>query len=220
MNVSAIPAILKEGMMVGVRVGSNAHWHGNVIYEAGDSVIRIAYLDKFMKGIAEPGCPVWIKFSNDYFIYYFNGIIESVSFKLPANVSVKLHSAEEMINNRLFPRYDVRLEAVIKPLWDNEAYDCIVTDLSYGGAAFICKHKFERNENIEILLKLTDDNTVTLTGKVVRRRNFDSNDSDHAAQFIECDNNCSRQLTEFFTQLEENFSGIYLQYISELRKRQ
>jgi len=218
LNASVVSNILNEGMMIGTRIGSNSQWHGNVIYEVIDSSIRIAYIEKFMKDIVDVGCPVWIKYSNDYFIYYFSGKVTGINYDLPGSILVELDSAEEIINNRLFPRYDVRLKASIRPVWDDEAYECIVTDISYGGASFVCEHKFDSNESIEMSLYLPKNVTAKLTGRVIRRRSKDNSLVGHAAQFIECDNMCNKQLSEYFSQLEDEASQIYQRYLNEYKK--
>ncbi len=215
LNASVVPAVLKEGMMIGVRIGRDSPWHGSIVYEVTGSTIRIAYIEKFMKSLAVSGSPVWVKYSNDFFIYYFHGKVKSISTESPEYVLVKLETAEEMINNRLFPRYDVRLEASLKPVWDSENYKAVITDLSYGGAAFICEHKFDSNENIEMTIMLPNAEPTKVTGRVIRRRSRGSNEIDHAAQFIECDNISNQQLSEYFEKLESEVSEIYRRYVEK-----
>lgn len=217
LDALAVSAILNEGMLVSVRLGSGAAWHGNIIYEVSNSTIRIAYIDKFMKVDAIPGRPAWIKFSNDYFVYYFSGIVKSINTVPPEYVCIKIDTAEEIINNRLFPRYDVKLRASLKPVWDDEVYHSTVTDLSYGGAAFICAHKFDSNEHLEMSLSLPGNITVKVTGKVIRRKCSQSTIADHAVQFIECDNVNSRLLSEYFSKLEDETSEIYQHYVAKIK---
>lgn len=217
LNPSVVSTLLKEGMMVGVRVGANAPWHGNIIYAVDGSKVKLAYIEKFMKGSAAPGNNVWVKFSNDYYIYYFSGKVDKLVSDPSESVLIELDHAEEMINNRLFPRYDVRLPAIIKSVWDNEIYECTVTDLSYGGAAFVCEHKFESNEYIEMSLNLTNGKTVNVSGKVIRRRSVMGELTDHAAQFVECNNRENKLLSEYFAQLEQAASEIYRKYEEKIR---
>jgi hypothetical protein len=213
MNASYVPAVLKEGMMVGVRIGPDSRWHGNIIYDVTGSTVRIAYIDKFMDRYTQPDRAVWIKYSNDYFIYYFYGKVKKIDPGSSRYITVDLENAEEMINNRLYPRYDVRLEATLRPVWDDEAYKCVVTDLSYGGAAFECEHKFEGNENIEMTIYLPDSEPTRVTGKVIRRRSSGGVFADHAAQFIECDNISNAQLSNYFKKLDIEATELYNQYI-------
>ena len=215
LNTEAFTAVLKEGMMIGIKLGADAPWHGNIIYNVGSAAVRVAYIEKFMKGIASPGCPVLIKYSNDNFFYYYSGRITNVSSNPAGFVIIEVETAEEIINNRLFPRYDVRLEAALKPIWDDEVYTCIVTDLSYSGAAFVCEHSFEYNEQIEMSLRLPNNSAVKITGKVVRRKVSKIATIDHAVQFIECDTDNTRLLSEYFSQLEKEVSDIYFNYISQ-----
>lgn len=215
LDASYVPAVLREGMMVGVRIGPDSQWHGNIIYGVTDSIVRIAYIDKFMDRHAEPGCPVWIKYSDDYFIYYFCGRVAEIGSGSFRYITVELENGEEMINSRLYPRYDVRLEATLRPVWDDETYKCVITDLSYGGAAFECEHKFDGNENIEMTIYLPGSEPAKVTGKVIRRRSSGSIFADHAAQFIECDSTCSTQLSNYFRKLEMEASEIYSQYMEQ-----
>ncbi|MDD2503072.1 MAG: PilZ domain-containing protein [Clostridia bacterium] len=214
MNASVVSNVLNKGMMIGIRVGSNSQWHGNVIYEVTGSSIRIAYIEKFMKDKVDPGSPIWVKFSNDYFIYYFYGKVSSITADLPRSILVKVDSAEEIINNRLFPRYDVRLKACLKATWDDEVFEGTVTDISYGGASFVCEHKFDNNENIDMSLYLPNNVIAKLNGRVIRLSSSDNNCVSHAAQFIECDNMCNKQLSVYFSQLEDEVSEIYQQYLN------
>ena len=219
LNPSIVSSLLREGMMVGVRVGVDAPWHGNIIYAVNGSSVKLAYIEKFMKDFAVPGNNVWVKYSNDYYIYYFSGKVDKLVSEPSESVLVELEHAEEMINNRLFPRYDVRLPATIRPAWDNDTYDCTVTDLSYGGVSFICEHKFESNEYIEMALHLTNGNTVNVSGKVIRRRSAMGDQTSHAAQFIECNNRENKLLAEYFGQLEEEASEIYRKYEEKSRDK-
>lgn len=218
MDASIVPNILKEGMMVGVKAGSNALWHASVIYEVEERSIRIPYVEEYMKDI-EPGSPLYVKSSSDYFIYYFTGKVKTLDSNMPESVCSELDSVEEIINTRLFPRYDVKLKATLRPVWDDDTYEGTVTDISYGGTAFVSEHKFDNNESIEMILYLPDDVNVKVTGKVVRRRSSASNRIDHAAQFIECDNISNKQLSSYFSHLEDEALKIYEQFISEYKNR-
>jgi hypothetical protein len=219
LKTEAYIAVLKEGMMIGIKLGADTPWHGNIIYNIGSTTIRVAYIEKFMKGIAEPGCQILIKYSNDNFFYYYRGRIIYVSNGPAGFITIEVETAEEIINNRLFPRYDVRLEAALKPVWDNEVYYCTVTDLSYSGAAFVCAHSFDFNEQIEMSLKLSNNTTVKITGKVLRRKVSKIATIDHAVQFIECDTVNNRLLSEYFSQLEKEVSDIYFNYILENKEK-
>lgn len=219
LNASAVATILSEGMMIGASLGANAPWHGNVVYGLSGTIIRIAYIDKFMRGIAVIGCPVSVKYSNDNFVYYFRGAVKDIVNGPLEYVSVKIDSAEEMINNRLYPRYDVTLEALVRPLWDDEVYPCTVTDLSYGGAAFLCDHQFDGNDYLEMRLTLPNHATAKLTGKVIRRRYAHTIIIDHAVQFIECDNTNNKLFMDYFTQLDEEVNNIYNNYVTKARKK-
>ncbi|MGE5614892.1 MAG: PilZ domain-containing protein [Bacillota bacterium] len=215
MNASVVPTILSEGMMIGVRIGQDAPWHGNIIYEVIDNQVKIAYIDKSVKKPVIPGTPVWVKYSNDYFIYYFCGEVKSVSMKPPESITLVMNSVVEFINNRLYPRYDVMLKAFIRPVWDDTSYECLVTDISYGGAAFICNKKFDANENIEMSLYLPNGTVLKITGKVIRRRYSWDDMVGHAVQFIECDNESNKHLSEYFARLEDEIAEIYHRYKAE-----
>lgn len=219
MKTEAFTAVLKEGMMIGIKLDADTPWHGNIIYSIENTTIRVAYIEKFMKGVARPECPVLIKYSNDNFFYYYSGKVVNVSSSPLGFVTISVETAEEIINNRLFPRYDVRLEASLKPIWDDEVYNCTVTDLSYSGAAFVCSHSFEYNEQIEMSLKLPNNTAVKITGKVVRQKVSKIATIDHAVQFIECDSVNNNLLSEYFSQIEKEVSDIYFNYISQAKEK-
>lgn len=218
MNASVISSVLNEGMIVSMKLGSDEAWHSNIVYKVNGNSICLTYMAKFMKSPAVPGCTISIKYSNTYFFYYFSGIVEAIRKEPRENILAQIDTAEEMINNRLFPRYDVFLTASLKPVWDDESYQCTVTDLSYGGAAFVCPNSFDSNEQLEMSLCLPDGLSLALTGKVIVRKHFQSNTSDYAIQFDECSDINSKLLTKFLSQLEEENTQIYNRYISEIKK--
>ena len=217
-NASVVPSILSEGMMIGVRIGHDAPWHGNIIYEVVENRVKIAFIDKSAKNAAKPGTPVWIKYSNDYFMYYFCGEVKSISMEFPESITLAINSVVEFINNRMYPRYDVRLKAFIKPAWDDTLYECLVTDISYGGAAFICKKKFDANEHIEMSLYLPSGAVSNLSGKIIRRKYSWDKTVNHAAQFIECDSTSSKYLSDYFARLEDEIAEVYHRYKAKSKK--
>ena len=48
-NALLFPLHIEQGIMIGVRIGHDAPWHGNIIYEVTDNEIKIAYIDKSVK---------------------------------------------------------------------------------------------------------------------------------------------------------------------------
>lgn len=218
MNAEAVSAILKEGMPVSIKLGTDIAWYRNIVYKSVRDSVYVALIGQYCDRAVAPGTNISIKYVNEYFIYLFEGTVYSVNTGSPGYITMHVTNAEEIINTRLSPRYDVHAAADLKPDWDDETYPSTVIDISFGGAAFICKHGFDYNEELALDIRLPIRTMVHVKGKIVRK-SIKSGMIDYSVQFTEIDeNNCSL-LSKYFSLLEAEISAMHEQFIKEVKGR-
>ncbi len=212
MNVEAVSAILKEGLAISTKIGSSLAWHRNIVYKSEGAFVHVALIDRYLENAVTTGTHISVKFFNEFFVYLFDGIIHSIHAGHPGYLTIQVTSAEEIINTRLSPRYGTYISANLKPEWDSTFYFSIITDISFGGVAFICTHRFDYGDELEVTAYLPSNQIIQTTGKVVRR-SIKSGIIDYSMQFTEMsEENCSI-LSRYFSRLDEENKAMYEEYL-------
>lgn len=218
MNAESVSAILKEGSHVATRLGTGMAWFRNIVYRSEGNFIHLALIDRYLENLIVPGIQISVKYFNEFFVYLFDGVIHSIHAGSPGYVIVQINDAQEIINTRMSPRYDTYLQANLKASWDNTYYFSIITDLSYGGFAFICTHRFDYGEEIEATAYLPYNQVFQTTGKVIRR-SLKNDIIDYSMQFIVIDeHNCSL-LSKYFKRLDAENAAMYELYLMYSNKQ-
>lgn len=218
MNVEAVSAILKEGSPVSTRIGYGPAWYRNIVYKSEGSLVQLSLIDRYMENTITAGSHVSIKFFNEFFVYLFNGIVHNICAGLPGYIIVQVTEAEEIINTRLSPRYDTYLPASLKPEWDSMSYFSIITDISYGGMAFTCAHRFDSSEDIEVAAFLPSNQVFQTKGRIVRR-NIKSSIIEYSMQFTEINEQSCELLSKYFARLDAESTALYEQYLLYTKKQ-
>ena len=212
MNVEAVSAILKEGSPVSTKIGSAPAWYRNIIYKSEGNFVHLSLIDRYLENTIVVGSRISIKYFNEFFVYLFGGVIQNIYAGHPGYVIIQITDAEEIINTRLSPRYDIYLSANLKPDWDNISYFSIITDISYGGMAFMCTHRFDYSEEVEVTAYLTSNQVFQTTGKVIRR-SIKSGIIDYSMQFIEINEHSCSLLSKYFSRLDAENAALYEQFL-------
>jgi len=212
MNVEAVSSILKEGSPVSTKIGSGPAWYRNIVYKSEGNLIHLSLIDRYLENAVITGTHISIKFFNEFFVYLFNGIIHNIYAGYPGYVIVQITDAEEIINTRLSPRYDIYLSANLKPEWDSIFYFSIITDISYGGMAFMCTHRFDYSEEVEVTAYLPFNQVFQTNGKVIRR-SIKSGIIDYSMQFIEISEQSCGLLSKYFARLDAENAALYQQFL-------
>lgn len=214
--MEAVSVILKEGSLVGTRLDNSPFWCANIVYKSEGRIVYVALIDRYIEDSVAPGRTISIKYVDEYFIYLFEGVIIKTSMEYPGYAAVRTTSAEEVINGRLSPRYDVHLSASLKTVWDSGAYPATVIDISYGGTAFICNRKFDHNEEVDIDIRLSGDKTIKARGKIVRK-NIRGKITEYSLQFSDMDDGSYKALSLYFSRLEEDAGAMYRHFITDIK---
>ncbi len=212
MNVEAVSAILKEGSPVSTRIGAGPAWYRNIIYKSEGNFVYLSLIDRYLENIVIAGTHISIRFFNEFFVYLFSGIVHTIYGGHSGYVTVQITDAEEIINTRLSPRYDTYLPANLKPEWDNLSYFSIITDISYGGMAFMCTHRFDYSEDVDATVYLPLHHIFQAKGKVIRR-NIKSGIIDYSLHFIEIDEENCGLISRYFSRLDAENAALYQQYL-------
>jgi PilZ domain. len=211
MNAESVSTILKEGFHVGTKLGAGMAWYRNIVYRSEGSFVHLALIDRYLENIIAPGMQISVKYYNEFFVYLFEGVIHSIHAGTPGYIIIQVNDAQEIINTRMSPRYDAYLSANLKATWDNTHHFSVITDLSYGGMAFISHYRFEYGEEVEVTIYLTCNQIFQTTGKIIRR-SLKNSVIDYSMQFIILDeHNCS-QLSKYFSRLDSENACLYELY--------
>ncbi|NJD04129.1 MAG: PilZ domain-containing protein [Ruminiclostridium sp.] len=212
MNVEAVSAILKEGSPVSTRIGSGSAWYRNIVYKSENNFVHLSLIDRYLENIVIVGTQISIKFFNEFFVYVFSGIIHNIYAGYPGYVIVQITDAEEIINTRLSPRYDIYLPANLKPEWDSIFFFSVITDISYGGMAFMCSHRFDHSEEVQVMAYLPLNQVFQTKGKVIRR-NIKNGIIDYSMQFTEISEQSCGILSKYFARLDAENAALYQQFL-------
>ena len=209
-------AILKEGALVGTRLDNSLSWCGNIVYKSKGRIVYIALVDSYLNDSIAPGRTISIKYINEYFIYVFEGVVIKIDSVYPGYAAIRITSAGEVINSRLSPRYDVQLAADMKPVWDSDSHPVTVTDISFGGIAFICSNRYDYNEEVDTEIHLYGNKAVQARGKIIKK-SIKNKIAEYSMQFSNMDESSYKTLSLFFSQLEENAGVMYEHFLTDIK---
>lgn len=218
MNSEAAAAILKEGSHVSTKLGNGLAWFRNIVFRSDGKYIHLALIDRYLENVIVVGNHMTIKFFNEFFVYLFEGVIHTIQAGNPGYIIVQIDDAEEIINTRMSPRYDAYLSANLRAPWDNSYHFSVITDLSYGGMAFMCTHRFDYGEEIEVTAFLPFNQIFQTTGKVIRRT-MRNNIIDYSMQFVLIDESNCNLLSKYFTRLDAENASMYELYLMYSNKQ-
>lgn len=207
---------MREGTTISTRLGSSLTWYRNIVYKSEGNCLYLALIEQYLENIIIPGSSISIKYINEYFIYLFEGTVCDIKARHPGYLTVRVTNAEEIINSRLSPRYDVYIAAAIKPGWDDKDCFAVITDISFGGLAFMCTYKFDYNEELEVSAYLPSGGIVTAKGKIIRK-NQKNTIFDYSLQFNEINESDCSLLSRYLSSLESEISATYRQYLTDIK---
>lgn len=215
MSSVSVSSILKEGTIVAARLENSVTWYQNIIYKVNNDVVDIALLDGYIKGLLMPGMSMVLKLTNEYFEYLFDGTILDVSLESPSFVTLHINKAEELINSREFPRFDIYLPSYVKSSWSKAYHFAILTNLSLTGMAFRSKARFDNCEECDVTIYLPENIPVDVKGKVIRKYEKHSV-SDYSMHFTEMDEESSNLIYSYFMSLEDTTKSLQSEFSRNL----
>lgn len=216
MNASAAGSILFEGAVVSVKLAASSLWKQNIIYSVDDQNVSIALQDVYLYNVIMKGSAIVIKYTNEYFEYLFEGTVAKINPQYPASVLVHIDKCEELINTRAFQRFDTHLAAYVIPIWDDVNYFSVVTNISLGGMAFICKENFGYGDELNVCMYTPGSKTICVTGKVIRR-SVKNSYIDYSMQFIQMLEEDSIVLSEYLDDLDSKIREMQEEYMNKIR---
>ena len=217
MNAASVSTILKEGTIIYTRLGSNPNgaWYQNIVCKSESSTVCIPLIDTYLQSLIMIGTSISLKFGNEYFEYLFEGVVSNIKVDYLGLITVNVNKAEERINTRAYPRYDIYLASTISPLWSETPYFCIVTNLSFIGIAFASKYQFDSGEECDSSIYLPNHKIIRSKGKIVRKSVF-NNIIEYGIHFTELTEENSCLLSDYLTELDEDkvrLQNLVLEYV-------
>ena len=199
-----VPLLLKEGMPVSTKLNCNGSiWHANIVFRVEDNKVFMPLLDCYLENILAVGSGIALKYSNEYYEYLFEGVVSSINPRHPAYITVNVNKVKEVINTRMFPRYDAYLAINIKTPWSGACFFAVATNICFGGILFACPHKFDSGEELEIMIYLPCQSVICAKGKIIGKKPR-NNLIEYCLQFIDMDEINGSLLSAYFQSLEES----------------
>ena len=218
LNAASASSFLKEGTIINTRIGSNSVWYQNIVFKSDGNIVCIRLLDSYLGNMIMPGTGFAIKQTNEYFEYLFEGVVTGIKADFPAYVTIYVNKADEIINTRVFPRYDTYLASNIRPYWDESPYFSIVTNISLGGVAFVSRHQFDYGEECDVSIYLPGSRMILCKGKVIRR-NIKSDYTDYSMQFTEMNEDNSNYLSDYLESLGVKIEKLKSDFFENIKNR-
>lgn len=215
MNAVSVSAILHTGSVISTKIGANNIWYRNIVYKCEDNMVSIALIDNYMENLIMPGTKMVLKQTNECFEYIFEGVVSNIQMEVPTQIWVHVNKAEEIINTRVFPRYDTYLASDIKPVCDEKKYFSIVTNISLGGIAFASSHIFDYGEECDVSIFMSREKTVLCRGKVIRRNNK-GDYIDYSMQFVDMDEINNNLVSDYLETHGKNIERLKLYFFDDL----
>lgn len=210
-----VPLLLKEGSPVGTKLNCNGGvWHANIVYKVEDNKVYMPLLDRYLENMLAIGSGIALKYSSEYYEYLFEGAVSSINPGHPAFITVNVNKVRENIDTRMFPRYDACLAMNIRPLWSDTRFFAVVTNICFGGILFACPHKFDSDEELEIMIYLPCQSVVCAKGKIICKRPK-GNLTEYSLQFIDMDEINGSLLSSYFQSLEESRARMFRHFLKE-----
>lgn len=203
MNLELLLPLLKEGTVVGTRLGTSYAWYQNIIYKNNGDNVYLSIIDSYLENAIMLGTNIYLKFTTELFQYIFEGIVTDINLEFPKLINVRINRGEELVNTRSFPRYDAYIPMNIKSVWDQTFNFSIITNISLIGIAFISKSQFEYGEGCDASVYLPGNKILEVKGKLVRKTNK-GNFIEYGMQFEEMTEQSSLLLSDYFNKLGEN----------------
>jgi len=213
-----ISSVLKEGIVVNTKVGSNNIWYQNIVYKCEENQISLALINSYLESTIMLGTNMLIKFANEYFEYVFEGHVSSIKAGFPSYITLKIIKGEEMINTREFPRYDIYLASEIYSAVDNTSYFSIVVNVSLGGMAFVSNHEFDYGEESDIKVFLPDNKYAYAKGKTIRK-SIKIDHINYSMQFIEMTEKNSILLSDYLSFLDDDLLRLKNHFIQCIKPK-
>jgi len=214
----SVISVLKEGLVINTRFSSRNIWYQNVVCKVKNNLVYLPLIKGYLQNIIMPGSNLIIKYSIENFEYVFEGIVCEIVVDDFAYIVLKINKSEEIINSRVFLRYDTYLAANITPCESSASIFSIILNISLTGIAFVSKYEFDYSEDNEVIILIPGHQRIYGKGKIIRKST--KNDCfDYSMQFTDMDDFNNNILASYLTQLETDMSDLQKNYEQNLKDR-
>ena len=203
MSKKNISSILRKGSSISTRIGLGIKWQENTVHKSTDDSITTYLLKSYVDNAILPGEKFYLKYSDGYYEYLFDGVVSNVSANSPGYIDINISNYEKHVNARNFKRYNIFIPSNIKSVTEKTSFFSIITNISMSGLSIITNHKLQKNTETEILLKLSNSNNLNLMGKITRicKKN---NIIEYGLEFSKVDKQTKKKLLNYLVALEED----------------
>jgi len=142
--------------------------------------------------------------------YVLTGEVSSITLLFPQQLTINIDNVEKFNNQRKHIRYSVSLSANVTEPNGNEAYFCVVKNMSIVGASVTCKQEFESGAELLIDIAVSKNNIISYYGKIIRVREL-PNFYEYGIVQTKIDDVNYRELVKYIQKLEEEEENMFLE---------
>lgn len=169
MREISIGEVILPGSLISIQTSDNTIWSINIVYRSNGNILDIPLTQDIIKSCLFIDSKITIKFKNDQFEYLLRGSVCEIILSGLPYISVKIDEYKQNANYRLFPRRDVMFPANIA-VPGNEAYFCIVSNISLGGISFLIGQDIPESSEYEINICLNGHDSIYAKGIINKNR--------------------------------------------------
>lgn len=201
MNPREASEILKEGTLISTKLASTNTWDSNIVYSCSENYIYISLLESYLNKPVFVGTRILLKHTSDLYEYHFEGCVKEINAKFPQKIGIKVIKACELLNTRKSIRYDTCIAANISSVESGLPEFCVVSNLSLGGVAIVCKKKFDYGEDVLLECTIGDKINFLTKGRIIRRK-IKATHIEYSLHFIDVNEENQRVLKDYINSIE------------------
>lgn len=130
------------------------------------------------------GTQVVCKFEHKDYEYVIDGSILDVCEVAPVTVTIQVSEIKKIVNRRKDIRYEVDINGVLRKINGSKQTQCIIKNISRGGAAITCNRgDLDKGKSEVVLQTTTDDSVISIKAKVLRKTEINAKDNTLAKHY-------------------------------------
>jgi len=140
--------------------------------------------------------------------YVLIGEVSNITLLYPHQMTIKIDNVEKYDNQRQHIRYSVSLSSNVTDTNINEAYFCVVKNVSIVGASITCKHEFKSGTELLLDIAVSKNSVISYYGKIIRVRSL-PHFYEYGIIQTKIDDVNYRELVKYIQRLEEEEESMF-----------
>lgn len=195
--------IFEQGSIVSTRHGRQHNWIFNFILSSDlkKNIIEIELKQEYINDMLAKEETILIKTEKDNYYYIARGVVKDILIE-QKRIIVKINSLQKFENKREEPRYDVRLNCIVKGIDFDDIGFSVIVDISKSGIGMVSRQNIALESKIFIDILLEEGKVLKLKGNPIRKRACGYN-IEYGVKIEPIDEENKEKLLEFLKELED-----------------